>query len=223
MGLRRFRRHWVRPGPLLFWLLLFIGAGGIGLKLVDMALGPTVVALAEMKVRAAALELIHRVVVEEVARDVGYADLVTYRTDKDGRVTVVEVNTQAVNGVAARAVTVLEQELEGLAALRWDVPLGAASGTALLADTGPRIPVKLHPAGAVTAEIDQRFTEAGINQTRHTVVLRVKAQMRILVPLVAKETAVAAEYPLAEGIIVGPVPQHYWRGDIPRVLPVPGT
>lgn len=218
--MRRYRRR-LRPGPWLLWPALLGCMAGLSLMLMDRALGPNVLALAEMKARAEAQALVNRVVVDEVGRGLAYGNLVTYRTDRDGRVTMVEVNTPAVNAVTARAVAVLERELRALDGVAYRVPLGQAMGRSFLVGMGPLVPVRLYPVGAVTAGVAQRFDEAGINQTRHTVLLQIRTEVRILAPLTSRQVEVQAEFPLAEGIIVGPVPQQYWRGDVPRITPGP--
>lgn len=222
MALRRYRRRFPwrlgRPVPLLvaagvaLWFTVQVGAG---------VLLPTVLAAAEVKARALALDLVNRVVIAEVARGIDYADLVTHQTDQYGRVTLLTTQSGRVNQVVGRVLTALQGELAALEGARYTIPLGQALGNAFLAEYGPEIPVTLRAVGAVTAGVSHRFDEAGINQTRHTVLLLLRLELRIVVPLLADRVVVETEYPLAESIIVGPVPQWYGGGLWPGSAPPP--
>ena len=51
------------------------------------------------------------------------------------------------------------------------------------------------------------------NQTRHKVYIRIRANMRIVIPTGAREVEVVAQVPVAETVIVGQVPQSYVNVD----------
>ncbi len=67
--------------------------------------------------------------------------------------------------------------------------------------------------GTVDATIVDKFQEAGINQTRHMVYLKIIAQIKVVVPLVSTEIEIPAEMLIAETIIVGEVPKFYMNYD----------
>lgn len=214
--MRRFKRRRRLPAALV-WGLLAAAAVFFALRLADGLLGPVVGAVAEMEARRAALEVINRVVAEEVVAGVQAADLVTYRTDGQGNVTVLQTNTPAINRLVSRAAAAVQAELERLPQRTFRLPLGELLRSPLLAHLGPRVPVHFVPVGAVTAIYKQRFEAAGINQTRHLLVAELQAHIRVVIPLVAREVSVSTELPLAETIIAGRVPQQYWQGGVPAL------
>jgi hypothetical protein len=69
--------------------------------------------------------------------------------------------------------------------------------------------VKIIPAKQVTVEVENRFEQAGINQTRHLINFKINSRIKIAVPLVDKDVEVATTIPLADTIIVGSVPDTY--------------
>lgn len=73
--------------------------------------------------------------------------------------------------------------------------------------------VKVVPVGSVSSEFVTEFRTAGINQTRHKVYIRIRANMRIVIPTGAREVEVVAQVPVAETVIVGQVPQSYVNVD----------
>lgn len=215
-GYRRRRRRWPVPGRPA-WALLALVAVALAMQAGIRLLMPTVLAIAEIKVRAMALDLVNRVIIAEVAQDIDYGDLVTHQTDESGRIALLTTRSDRVNQVAGRVLRALQAELAALEGARFTIPLGQVLGNAFLAHYGPAIPVTLRAVGAVTGGINHHFDEAGINQTRHTVLLSVRAELRIVVPLLAERVAVETEYPLAEAVIVGPVPQWYGTPVLPAV------
>ena len=89
------------------------------------------------------------------------------------------------------------------------IPLGTLTGSALLAGRGPVFRVRMQFVGSSTARFENEFTEAGINQTKHRIILSVDVSVSILLPGVSTYTKVSNDFTVAETIIVGTVPDSY--------------
>ena len=63
--------------------------------------------------------------------------------------------------------------------------------------------------GAPQAELRDSFTAAGVNQTRHSIYLELSCGIRVISPFSRQELLVSTTMLLAEGIIVGYVPDTY--------------
>ena len=63
--------------------------------------------------------------------------------------------------------------------------------------------------GSAHAEFHNQFDYAGINQTRHQILLDVSVAVDILLPGDTLRTEVTAQVPVAETVIVGAVPDTY--------------
>ena len=59
------------------------------------------------------------------------------------------------------------------------------------------------------ADFISAFTDAGINQTRHQIILEVTAEMRILTGLGGVDTEVTNQLVVSDTVIVGHVPEQY--------------
>ena len=53
------------------------------------------------------------------------------------------------------------------------------------------------------------FTSAGINQTRHRILIEVHAGFRILTPFGGEDREIVSTYPVTDTVIVGTVPERY--------------
>ena len=67
--------------------------------------------------------------------------------------------------------------------------------------------------GTVESRVENQFSDAGINQTLHRVMLSVHIPIQILLPGGTVETEVDSQVCLAESIIVGGVPGTFIQVD----------
>ncbi|MBC7107162.1 MAG: sporulation protein YunB [Firmicutes bacterium] len=199
-----FRRRNPLLGTAALALLLLVGAAWG----VDRLLGETVMTVAEATAVQTATRVVEQAVKDRVAAGgAGYDDLVRIHKDDEGRVVLVQANTAAINRLTAETALEVERALEELGAQKFTVPLGQILGIKLLAYVGPKISMHIVPVGTVRVNLQDRFEEAGINQTRHAIYVDFDTAIRIVVPLYRKDARIATRVPLTESIIVGSVPQ----------------
>ncbi len=67
----------------------------------------------------------------------------------------------------------------------------------------------MQSVGTATARLDNQFSSAGINQTRHKIWLEMRAVVRLVLPTGAKAVDVQTQILIAESIIVGDVPDSF--------------
>jgi sporulation protein YunB len=186
---------------LIFFLLL-------GLVVwIDRVLQPTIFKIAETRAVQMATEAINRAVQQRVYNsNLQYQDFVQVHKDAQGHIVLMQANTIKINQFAADVTLMIQSALQQLSRESLRIPLGQVTGTQLLAGYGPRIPVNIVPVGSVRVKVDDRFEQAGINQTRHRIYLDFNAEVRIVVPPRSATAQVASQVPLVESIIVGQVP-----------------
>ena len=63
--------------------------------------------------------------------------------------------------------------------------------------------------GTPSAAFENTLTDAGINQTKHQIVLHVEVVVSILMPGYTTSTTVESSLAVAETVIVGSVPETY--------------
>ena len=79
----------------------------------------------------------------------------------------------------------------------------------LFSGRGPGIPLMVLSISTSDASFRNAFTSAGINQTRHRIILDVDVHVSILLPGLTTYTKVSNEISVAETVIVGGVPDTY--------------
>ena len=163
---------------------------------------------------ARASNTVNRIVVEAVndaiqGGEIDYSILVSFEKDAEGHVTALKSNMAAFNRLQSRIADDILLRLSEVSTTTLAIPIGTLTGSSLLAGRGPTIKVKMQSVGSTTASFRNTFSAAGINQTRHQILLDVQVNVSILLPGFRTSTKVNNEISVAETVIVGSVPQTY--------------
>lgn len=217
VGMRLLKRifTFLKPRRVLRLTVIVLILLSAAYLLLERNLTSVILDTAYTRAHAIAVETMNEAVQKTLTPGVPYEQLITVRTDNEGRVTMLQANTVRMNELAVSVALSAQNEL----AMRDEsvifVPLGAAFKAPFLSALGPRIPVRLSPVGAVSATFATEFESAGINQTRHKIWLELHATVRLILPTGARPVAVDTQILIAESIIIGEVPSSY--------IHVPGT
>ena len=92
------------------------------------------------------------------------------------------------------------------------IPFGIATGSSLLYNLGPKIPVKLSWLGDVITGFSTDVTEYGINNALIKLMIDVKVDTRIILPIISKEITINANIPIAMKVVQGKIPDYYMNG-----------
>lgn len=176
------------------------------LFVMEMTLRPALEAVIEQTVQVRAREAINRAILGRLVSGIAYEDLYTVRENSEGGVAFVQPNYAVVNRVAADVSLAVQRELKKMEDQYFGIYLSQVLGSKLLATRGPAIRVGMESVGTVNVDLESRFDQAGFNQTRHLVYFHIRADIQVVTPTFRKLVQVTERVPIAEGIIVGPVP-----------------
>ena len=141
--------------------------------------------------------------------DIQYDKLIHFEKDGNGQITALETDMAEFNRIQAQIVSDVLSRMSEVSTTELAIPIGTLSGVTLLAGRGPSLRVRMQFVGSSTAHFENEFTEAGINQTKHRIMLTVDVSVSILLPGVKAYTKVSNTFSVAETIIVGTVPDSY--------------
>lgn len=191
--------------------------------ILDSVIRPTILSLSEARLRAIGVKAMNNAVRETIgASNVTYSDLIHIEKDANGKISLITANTVLMNNLAAQTAMAAQDKILGAGEQGVNIPIGTAIGGPLLTGRGPAIVIKFEPVGSVTTDIIAEFEEAGINQTRHKIYLVLDATVRILVSNAAQTVEISSKVLISDTIIVGEVPQGYYKGaqsDLLNLLP----
>lgn len=154
-------------------------------------------------------EAVNRVIGEKMKEgQYDYDYFVTLQRDGEGRITAISANMARINTLSSDILqTVIDTTNSG--ELDLEIPLGNLLNSNLLLGRGPDVPVKIIMLTSSRADFRNELSDAGINQTRHQIILEVKVDIDVLMPWDVRSTQVISEVIIAETIIVGSVPDTY--------------
>ena len=209
MGRLRYLRFTGRQRVLIWLTVIFTLLLALTVAVV-LHMKPVVVDLATARTSNA----VNRIVVAAVndAVDSGridYEQLVDFDKDAEGHVTALRSNMAAFNRLQASIADDILQRMAEVSSTDLAIPIGTLTGSPLLAGRGPCLRVRMQSVGTATARVDNQFSSAGINQTRHRIILDVDVHVSILLPGLTTYTKVSNEISVAETVIVGGVPETY--------------
>ena len=195
-------------------LLLTLAAAALALlalALVAMShLRPILTSLATARVANSVTRIVTAAVNETVYEDdVDYDSLIALEKGADGRIVAVKSNMAEFNRLQSEILANVLERMADVDTRELSIPVGTLTGSPLLAGRGPAVTVRMQSVGAPGAHFDNEFTDAGINQTRHRIVLVVDVTVGILLPGFSTATRVSNEFNVAETVIVGTVPESY--------------
>ena len=141
--------------------------------------------------------------------EINYGAMIRFEKDEQGHVTALYSNMAEFNRLQTTISDEILQRLSEVSTSELSIPVGSLTGSSLLAGRGPSIRVRMQAVGSTQCSFRNAFTQAGINQTKHQVLLNVDVNMSILLPGFTASTKVTNEIAVAETVIVGGVPENY--------------
>lgn len=140
---------------------------------------------------------------------VDYDRLVSFEKDVDGRITAVKSNMAEFNRLQSAILDDVLNKLSEVSTRELLIPVGSLTGSALLAGRGPAIRIRMQSVGSSSAHFENAFSSAGINQTKHQIILVVNVNVSILLPGFTTLSTVSRSFTVAETVIVGAVPDTF--------------
>ena len=209
--MRRYMRRGMTKRERRGLLLLVVCAALLALTVAAMTqLKPILTSLATARVSNAVTRVVNTSVNETLySAGVDYDRLISLEKDNEGRITAVKSNMAEFNRLQSAVLADVLQKLSEVSTRELSIPLGSLTGTPLLAGRGPLIRIKMQSVGSSSAHFENAFLSAGINQTRHEILLVVDVYASILLPGFSTVTKVTNRYAVAETVIVGSVPDTY--------------
>lgn len=166
--------------------------------------------LAVAEISDAASNLINEAVNEQIAAgNIQYDDLVTLQQDSAGNITALTTNMQAMNLLKSQLLLLLDEKVHEVDDDEIGIPTGNLTGFQLLSGRGPQIPIKILSIANSDAKFDGEFSDAGINQTHHRIMLTVALDLVILLPSGTVTEHVESDVCVAETVLLGRVPESY--------------
>lgn len=207
--MRRWKRRLFVTLFLLFLLVLLI------YYLFSVKIRPVLLGVAENRVSDTVVRTVNQIISDRLSDgSIQYSDIVTLEKGTDGRITAIVTDMAAANRLRATLTNDIIVGLGGREVTELAIPMGNFLGSPFLTGLGPKINVRILSVTSVDTAFSNRFTSAGINQTRHEIMLNIDVGLTILAPMSKKSLHIPTQVCVAETVIIGEVPNSYTnKGD----------
>lgn len=218
-----------------FWLisllLVFIITWSL-IHFIGNVLNPSLMKYAEIETKRLALDIINDAVSTNVTNILEENELFQITKNEQGEVQTIDFNSVVVNKILQEANQAVQEQLRALEAgdidkfdipealetqhfdnlkngIVCEIPLGVVTGNSLLANIGPRFPVRLFFVGDVISNVNTKISDYGINNAIVEVTIQVEVTERIVLPFITKEIKILTDVPIAIKMLQGKVPNYY--------------
>ncbi len=200
------RRRIRKPMALLLAIAVILAA----LMLVRFRLFPLAEDLAVTKITNQTSNLINDAIDQQIRTGaVDYSNMVILEKDELGNVTALKTNIGEMNALKTKILDTVNQEIMQLDVEEISVPLGNLLLPAFFSGRGPYLPVKVLSVRSSDATFENQFSQAGINQTLHQILMTVTIEMTVVTPAGTALVDTSSQVVVAETVIVGNVPNSY--------------
>ena len=176
----------------------------------DFRIRPMLYNLAQNEAKKYALIIINQSVTEVLSENSDDLNNVTnISTDETGRPTYLSVNATQVDKVVSEIFANIHKKVGETDKVKCSVNLGTITKSAYLYGKGPEFNIIVQISQYINYEIISAFSDAGINQTKNSLYLKLTATIFAVMPGDKRKETVSNEYLLSETIIVGNVPDGY--------------
>lgn len=187
-----------------FFLLIFL------IAVADYKIRPIVKTMSAYQAKVYSNKIINDAVYEELGKEnIIYNNIVTISFDDNGQVSSLQTDIITLNRLRSRIVNSVIKSLQKLNTQEIKIPIGTLTGIQFLSGRGHKILFKIIPTGYVETSLSNKFDDAGINQTRHQIMLNLKLTVTAIIPGYSTTTDISSNICLAETVIVGTVPDAF--------------
>lgn len=177
---------------------------------IDARIRPIVKTMSAYQAKVFSGKVINEAVLNELSKeDITYDKIVTITLNEKGEVTSLQTDIIALNKLRTNIINSVLDSIDEISTQDIKIPIGTLTGVQILSGRGPRIDFDIIPAGYIETKMQNKFDSAGINQTRHQIMLTINLTVTAIIPGYTTSTDVNANFCLAETVIVGSVPEAF--------------
>ena len=205
------KRLKVRYKLLIFFVVIIL-LTAVFLKYSETKIRPIIASMAEAHARSIGSKVVGEAINEEIdSKNITYDDLISFEKSDNGKITALKTDIIMVNRIKSSLSVAILDKLSNMDDINLYIPVGNLINGEFFSGRGPKIEVIVLPVGSVVTNITNVFTSAGINQTRHQIMLEVHVTVSIIMPFSVESTDISTAIAIAETIIVGDVPEMYMQ------------
>ena len=221
--------------PIIFICLLLLLALFLAFRYINTKFSPIIRDYANMEAKNIATYVMNKAISKHITDIINTDELFLISKNANDEISTIDFNPIVVNKVLTTITEVIHEQLNDLEAgntenielpdssyysdlqkrnkgVLFEIPSGVIFNNSLLANLGPKIPVKLSFVGDIISNIETKVTNYGINNALIEIRLNVTLTEKVILPISIEEIEVELSVPIALKLIQGNIPNYYLSG-----------
>ena len=138
-----------------------------------------------------------------------YDDIVDFIYDSADNIKSLSVDIIALNTFGNELGKNIDRNISEIESRRYEIPVTLLFGEELMSGMGMKIPFYITMKGNSSSKFSDVFDSAGVNQTRHRIMLETTVEMYVLFGGKVQTVKYTSNVCVAESIIIGAAPQTF--------------
>ena len=211
----------------IFLLILLVML--IIFKIINSKVTPILVNYAEVETGRIAMAVINKSITSFLD-DERLNNLVLTTVNDDDEIISVDFDSKVVNSVLYDITNSIENDLilidngkldeigipisnfyekNDVSGIVYYIPFGVVTGSSVIADIGPKIPVKNKLVGSVYSNVKTEVMEYGINNAIIKIYIEVEVNEQVILPFLSKKVTIKSNVPVLMKMVQGKIPSVY--------------
>lgn len=226
----RLRRKHNKWNVIIFIIIFILLSIIFVFKYINEKIMPVFLEYAEYQASKIATYVISKAVDEEVSQNLDIEDLFFTSKDTSGNITSIDFNPITINKISNMIKANIFEYLEDLEngniekikntalfssrineGIIFEIPSGVVFNNIILANIGPKVPVKLNLTGDILTNISTKVTDYGINNAVVEVIVNVEVYEQVILPFTTKRITINTDIPIAIKLIQGEIPSYFFN------------
>lgn len=239
------KRHKLSVGnTIIIIFILVVTMTYFSLNYLNKNVVPVLMSYATSQVRKFSSLIINRAISKQIAEDLSVEDMFIITKSETGEIRTIDFDPIVVNKTLNKIVNTIQLNLKYLEegklellelpdnvlidyneeklskGVIYEIPSGVVFNNSLLANLGPKIPVKLSLIGDIVSNVNTKVTNYGINNALIEVSIYVQVESRVILPFITDTVIVETEIPVAMKLVQGIVPDYLLGGLTNSSVPI---
>lgn len=239
------KRHKLSVGnTIIIIFILVVTMTYFSLNYLNKNVVPVLMSYATSQVRKFSSLIINRAISKQIAEDLSVEDMFIITKSETGEIRTIDFDPIVVNKTLNKIVNTIQLNLKYLEegklellelpdnvlidyneeelskGVIYEIPSGVVFSNSLLANLGPKIPVKLSLIGDIVSNVNTKVTNYGINNALIEVSIYVQVESRVILPFITDTVIVETEIPVAMKLVQGIVPDYLLGGLTNSSVPI---
>ena len=235
------KKHFIRT--LIIILIIILLTSLLIIKYISKKIYPMVFKYAEIETKKFSNLIINNAISKTVTDKITPDEIFKITYDKNDEIKTIDFNTPKINKYLTKATKSIQEEMQNIEngninkidkditkkynkedlkkGIIYSLNTGVISNNPLLANLGPKIPIKINLVGDVISYVSADVEDYGINNSMVRVFINLKVTEEVMIPFYGKEIEMEAKVPIAIKLITGKLPEYYLGTNQSKQIVVP--